>query len=374
MAELPARAGLTTMQDYASKTVLQALGLNPQNLGRQDFSALSSGKKENFGQLLEKAVVGLPAFQKFAMDAPIVESVPANARLLRDGVDHGPLTFDEGQQFMVMHDPITNTYVPKGLFSGGFEPYQHGQALDDWHNALLEEGVDKVASTVRYDNGGARMSAHTFMPAFFGDFNLLEDTGEDILLGAGLRNGHDGSNALGFFIFGVRCICVNYSLRGVRKWEVAIGHKKGTMVRKWRDTLKNARESIRTLPDVINHAKSVEVAVKDVAPLLIGAGMPVPYIVGGKRGHVKTLPPMATNLSAYNPEVSPLAKTVSLWDVTNAGTALLTHAYAGAPAQAETLSRNLGVLLDVKSLDGLISAGQKTLADLEKKNAAENTA
>lgn len=364
MPHLPARAGLNRM-DYKSKSVLQALGLNPKNAGTHDFKALTSGKKENLGQLLEHATLGMSALQESAMNAPMVESVPANGVLRRadpttgNMQDHGALEFEDGQQFMVVDNHVV------GMFSGGFQPYQHGQALDDIHNALAELGVTRTAQNVRFDNHGARMSAHIFMPGFFGDFNLLQDTGEDILLGIAPFNSHDGSRGLGFRIVGIRTICTNYSLRGVAKWGISLGHSSG-MVKRWKDALVKAKQDFANVPEVINAAKACPVAIKDVAPLLVGLDMPVPYIMGGKKGHVKTLPALGANPWAYNPDIPVGATETDLWQVYNAGTALLTHAYAGAPAQAEAFSAKLGRVLEVKSLDGLISAGRATLDSLAK--------
>lgn len=343
-----------------SPEILQALGLNPKNAGKHDFSALTKGGKRNFGALLEDATLGLDALQQEAMNAPLVKSVPANAM---DGENR--LSFDEGQQFMVIDGKV------KGLFSDRFEPYQHGDALDDIQKAMAELGVTKTANTVRFDNDGARLSAHIFMPSFFGDFNLLEDTGEDILLGIVARNGHDGSNALGLSVVGIRTICYNYSLRGLPKWSVSISHTNTAMVRKWKDALQDVRKNLASLPEVINAAKAQEVAIKDVAPLMLGLGLPEPYVIGGKRGHVKTLPALGVNPWAYNPEIPVGAKTANLWQVVNAGTALLSHAYEGAPQQVERLTACLGKALAVRSLDGLIAAGQDTLAALQEK-AAEN--
>ena len=346
---------------YRSKEILANLGLNAQNAS-QNYSALNG--KTCYGQLLETATIGLDHIQEAAQNAPMVESIPANGRIRRmntetlEMTDDGALEFNDGQQFMVIDGKV------KGLFSGRFDPYQNGDALLDLHNALHELGVEKTAQNIRFDNDGARMAANVFMPSFFGDFNLLEDTGEDILLGVKVRNAHDGSSALGLDVMGIRTVCLNYNLWGHKKWGVSISHTNGQMVRLWKEALERVRKDLNGLPEVINHAKAEVISVKDVAPILIDAGLPTPYIVGGKRGHAKAMPRFAENLHVFNQDIAKDATEVTLWDAYNAGTSLLTHAYQGAPQQAERMSAALGGILTAGSLDSRIAAGTKALEAL----------
>lgn len=353
MPNLARKGQEKTTMNYHSKEVLAELGINTQDAGTHDFTALQAGGKKCFGQLLEDATVGLDHLEAAAMTAPMVEAIPANGAL-PDG--RGDLRFNDGARFMAVDGHV------KGLFSGRFEPYQHGDALDDIHGALDELGITKTAQNIRFDNDGARLSAHIFMPNMAGDYDLLTDSGEDILLGVRVRNGHDGSNALGLTLTGIRTVCLNYNLWGDEKYDVAISHSNGNMVRKWKEAIQRVQGSLSELPEVIEYAKSIEIATKDIAPIMLGAGLPKPYIVGGKRGHTKELPPLGVHPWAYNPAISMNSDSVSLWEAYNAGTAMLSHAYAGAPSQVERFSKLLGGVLKEGAVESFRGRGLEALA------------
>jgi hypothetical protein len=304
--------------------------------------------KRCFGQLLSD-----PEFTDLAGFARAMDGLD---RVREEGVYRSifPNSPAQGTRLIPGQKALVSETTDKvfGVVSSKYAVVQDRAAFTPAYLAAKERGLTTVGRIS--GSGSGRTTGHVIIANPEYTVKLLDDTGEDVMLGVRLWNSYTGDMSFGGEVFGVRTVCVNYNLWGSLLGMFRLRHQDyaESVMDRYLRLIDGALDASSVLRDVAHVASQERIDLKLVPDVLWGAGL------GAAAVDAIMVAPGQWEYT-WAPVTSPKGPTA--WQVYNAATAYVTYRDGGADhlRSTEDLSRKLVAIIDGTGADRLAAKGSK---------------
>lgn len=222
------------------------------------------------------------------------------------------------------------------VVSDKYAVVQDDQAFWPAYLAAKERGLTTVG---RIDGAGTgRTTGHVLIANPEYTIRLLDDVGEDVMLGVRLWNSYTGDMSFGGEVFGVRTVCVNYNLWGSILGRFRLRHQdyEEAVLGRYERLVDGALDASSVLKDLAHGASQETVVLEMVPDMLWGAGLGADAVRA-----IMDAP------QQWEPSIDVPGGTATAWQVYNAATAYVTYRAGGAdhPRATEDKARAVVDLL-----------------------------
>lgn len=318
-----------------------------RDTAKYDTKALKG--KNLWGNLKDFTHVGLPAVSAAVDKLPLAEAVELGPSL--DGKNTAESL--NGFRLVRNRDSFTPFYVSSDQYAVVNAP----EALHPMLDACQEAGLH-IAAIIDVVDDGARIKGRAIIGNPEAVIEVLQDSGDFVLMGLQFEFRHDGTSAVRLTPFAVRVVCCNDNLWGEFLDAFTIRHigkpeEKVAQIGEW---LQSLLELVPSMRDRLQRATQVEVSKEDFLYAALGSGMAYRDLVD-----------VAPRLSDYEPSIKQSGLT--LWTGYNVLTAHASHERDSDSQQRDRVLGKAALMLDEEGMKSLIARGkEKALEQQEKRN------
>lgn len=297
------------------------------------------------------AFVGLDALSGFVDRLPLAEGYPVMAM---DGED-----VEGHERFQGVRNLATKK--PFGIHSDKYAIVQYQELFHPMLEAIQEYDLH-IAGFMEELDGGARVKGKSVIGNPDSVIEVLQDTGDFLLMGFRVSASHDGTGAMKLQPFGVRTICCNENIWGQWLPSISLKHigDPSAQAHRFGEAILGYLSEVPNIKERIDAAATEKIVKDEVALAALGAGLPVRHLA-------KWEPKMDEWEPALRGNEFP-----TLWEASNSVSAYVTHETQNLSSDSrERLLTVSEKLLEVKNIDQLLAAGRDKAEELRAKRAEQ---